>query len=132
MCRRLNPDLRIVSRIAHERNIEAIHRAGADFVLGTGSLGVEAMFSILKGRELIILGEGIDLFSIPLPSALGGKTLAESAIGARTGLNVIAVQQNGEIITSPPASTLLRPGSELLMFGDTHQRRHFADLFGEG
>ncbi len=73
------------------------------------------MFSILKGWEMIILGEGIDLFSIPLPSALGGKTLAESAIGARTGLNVIAVQQNGEIITSPPATTRLMPGAELLM-----------------
>lgn len=32
-CRRLNPTLRIVSRITHERNVEAIHRAGADFVL---------------------------------------------------------------------------------------------------
>ena len=32
-CRRLNPGLRIVSRITHERNVEAIHRAGADFVL---------------------------------------------------------------------------------------------------
>ncbi len=130
LCRRLNPNLRIVSRIAHERNIEAIHRAGADFVLGTGSLGVEAIFSILKGRELITLGEGIDLFSIPLPRVLSGKTLAESAIGAQTGLNVVAVHQNGEFITSPPASTVLKPGSELLMLGDADQRRHFADLFG--
>ena len=32
-CRKLNRDLRIVSRITHERNVEAIHRAGADFVL---------------------------------------------------------------------------------------------------
>ena len=31
--RRLNPGLRIVSRITHERNIDAIHRAGADFML---------------------------------------------------------------------------------------------------
>ena len=77
-------------------------------------------------------GEGLDLFSMPLPSALNGKTLAESAIGAQTGLNVVAVQQNGEFITSPPASTVLKPGSKLLMFGDTDQRRHFADLFGSG
>jgi Trk K+ transport system NAD-binding subunit len=40
-CRRLNADLRIVSRITHERNLEAIHRAGADFVLSYASLGVE-------------------------------------------------------------------------------------------
>ena len=40
-CRRLKPDLRIVSRITHERNVEAIHRAGADFVLSYTSLGAE-------------------------------------------------------------------------------------------
>jgi Trk K+ transport system NAD-binding subunit len=28
-CRRLNPAIRIISRITHERNVEAIHRAGA-------------------------------------------------------------------------------------------------------
>ncbi len=129
LCRRLNPELRIVSRIAHERNIEAIHRAGVDFVLSTASLGVESMFSVLKGGEVIVLGEGIDLFSIPLPRTLIGKTLAQSNIGATTGLNVIAIQQNGIFITSPPASTLLKPGSELLMVGDVHQRRQFVELF---
>ena len=77
-----------------------------------------------------LFGEGIDLFSIPLPRTLIGKTLAQSNIGAKTGLNVITVQQNGIFITSPPASTLLKPGSELLVFGDVHQRRHFTTLFG--
>jgi Trk K+ transport system NAD-binding subunit len=41
-CRRLNPELRIVSRATHERNVEAIHRAGADFVLSYSSLGRES------------------------------------------------------------------------------------------
>ena len=129
LCRQLNPELRIVSRIAHERNIEAIHRAGVDFVLSTASLGVESMLSVFKGGEVIVLGEGINLFSIPLPRTLIGKTLAQSNIGAKTGLNVIAIQQNEVFITSPLASTLLKPGSELLMFGDARQRQQFVELF---
>src|SRR5688572_6332763 len=48
-CRRLNRELRIVSRITHERNLEAIHRAGADFVLSYTTLGVEAVMSLLHG-----------------------------------------------------------------------------------
>jgi Trk K+ transport system NAD-binding subunit len=32
-CRRLNPAARILTRVTHERNIDAIQRAGADFVL---------------------------------------------------------------------------------------------------
>ena len=52
-CRNLNPELRVVSRITHERNLDAIHRAGADFVLSYASLGVEAVFSILQGKEYL-------------------------------------------------------------------------------
>ena len=41
-CRKLNPELRIVSRITYARNREAIHRAGADFVLNlcTARIGI--------------------------------------------------------------------------------------------
>jgi Trk K+ transport system NAD-binding subunit len=129
-CRRLNPDLRIVSRITHERNLEAIHRAGADFVLSYASLGVESIFSILQDRELIVLGEGIDLFLVKVPKSLAGKSLGETNIGAETGLNVIAIQKSGNVITNPPAKVVLAPESELLMIGSAEQRDAFAARFG--
>ena len=69
-CRRLNPSLRIVSRITHERNVEAIHRAGADFAISYTTLGVEAVMSLLRGYQLVVLGEGVELFSITVPGAL--------------------------------------------------------------
>ncbi len=75
-CRRLNPELRIVSRITLERNIEAIHRAGADLVLSYAALGVDAAFSALMGRELTVLGEGMNLFSVKLPPSLAGRSPA--------------------------------------------------------
>ncbi len=129
-CRRLNPELRIVSRITHERNVEAIHRAGADFVLSYASLGAEAVFSILQGKELLMLGEGVNLFSAPLPRSLRGKALAETGIGARTGLTVIALQRNGEVSTDLTGDTVLTADTQLLMLGDDEQQRDFAKLFG--
>ncbi|HUP20640.1 MAG TPA: NAD-binding protein, partial [Gemmatimonadota bacterium] len=63
-CRRLNPELRIVSRLTHERNIDAVIRAGADLVLTYAALGAEAITAVLKQRELILLGAGFDLFRI--------------------------------------------------------------------
>ncbi len=128
-CRRLNPELRIVSRITHERNLEAIHRAGADFVLSYASLGVEQVFSLLQGRELGVLGEGVELFAASLPRTLVGLTLVDSEIGARTGLNVIGIQHNGHIMTSPPQATTLMRGSELIMLGSTPQRQAFTEAF---
>ena len=129
-CRRLKPDLRIVSRITHNRNLEAIHRAGADFALSYSSLGAEAVLSIIEGHELVILEEGVDLFSVQLPRSLENKTLAESGIGSRTGLSVVAVQQDGQLVTNLRASMQLEPGAQLTMLGSVQQRTAFADMFG--
>ena len=128
-CRRLNPDLRIVSRITHDRNVEAIHRAGADFVLSYTTLGIEAVMSLLRGREPVLLGEGVGLFSIPVPASLAGKPLGESAIGSRTGLSVVALELVGRLVTQLTADTLLPGGGALMMLGSPDQRRAFADAF---
>ena len=128
-CRRLNPDLRIVSRITHEKNIDAIYRAGADFAISYASLGVEDVFAHLHSRELLILGEGFELLSVVLPRSLAGKTLGESAIETRTGLTIIAIQQNGRMITHPEVSTVLTTDSELVMLGSTKSRQAFAQAF---
>jgi Trk K+ transport system NAD-binding subunit len=128
-CRRLNPELRVISRITHERNIEAIHRAGADFVLSYPSLGAEAVMSLLQSRESVILGEGFDLFYIPVPASLAGKTLATSHIRAHTGLNVLALRlPDGEVIAAT-ASMVLESGCELVMLGNEPQRQDFIEKF---
>jgi Trk K+ transport system NAD-binding subunit len=131
-CRRLNPRLRIVSRITHERNVEAIHRAGADFVLSYTTLGAEWVTSLLRGYELVVLGEGVELFSVPVPAALAGRRLAESDIGSGTGLSVVALETAAGLRTSLARETLLEPDATLIMLGSLDQRRKFARLFEGG
>jgi Trk K+ transport system NAD-binding subunit len=128
-CRRLNPELRIVSRITHERNLDAIYRAGADFVLSYSTLGVDAVMSILNNRELVVLGEGVDLFTRDLPPALHGRTLAESGIGAKTGLNVVAVKHNGELVTRLTPDLQLKEGDKLVVVGADEQVNTFVDVY---
>ena len=129
-CRRLNPEVHIVSRITREWNLEAIYRAGADFVLSYASLAVKSVLSLVEDRELVLLGEGADLFVEPVPPALAGKTLAESGIGASTGLNVIAVQHDEATTTNPSAETELPRDGELVMIGTAEQHRRFGQTFG--
>jgi Trk K+ transport system NAD-binding subunit len=130
-CRRLNPDLRIVSRITHERNLEAIHRAGADFVLSYTTLGIEAVISLLHGHPPVLLGEGVELFSVRVPASLAGRRLRDSGIGSRTGLSVVALQR-GESLTAPLTSdTVLAKDAELVMLGSHEQRAAFNAAFGK-
>jgi len=129
-CRRLNPDARIVSRITDDWNLEAIHRAGADFVLSHGSLASKSVLSEVQASDMVVLGEGADLFVEPVPAALAGKSLVASGIGARTGLNVIALRCDGHSTTNPPADVELTAGAELVMLGTVAQHRSFIQAFG--
>lgn len=124
-CRRLNPEVRIVSRITHERNVEAIHRAGADFALSYTTLGVEAIVSRLHGHEPVLLGEAVKLFSVDVPQTMAGRPLRESGIGSRTGLSVMAIRQDGRFVPDLNPDTLLPEGGELLMLGSLQQRQIF-------
>jgi Trk K+ transport system NAD-binding subunit len=128
-CRRLNPGARILTRVTHERNVAAIQRAGADFVLSYVSLGVQTVVAIAQRREVIVLGEGVDLFYIPVPNSIADKTLTETAIGARTGLNVIAIHEDGKVLTDLGPSRQLARGTSLLALGSADQRRRFAELY---
>ena len=127
-CRKLNAETQIISRITHEYNLEAIHRAGADFSLSHTSLAIKNLLAIVQDREVVILGEGADIAVQPIPPTLVGKSLGESQIGAKTGMIVIAVRSNGESLTNPPASTKLPSGGELVMVGTAQQQRDFQEL----
>lgn len=128
-CRRLNPTLRIVSRVTHQRNVEAMHRAGADFVLSYTSLGVDAVMSLLEGHEPVILGEGVRLFEVAVPQALAGRTLGESQIGARTGLSVVALERDEQLQGPLTAETRMPYDGQLIMLGSLQQREAFAAAF---
>src|SRR5690606_13747071 len=129
-CRKLNPKLRIISRVTHERNVEGIHRAGADLVLSYASLGAHSVLSELQGREMVVLGEGIDLFVLPVPRFLSNQTLVESAIRSKTGLTCVAIQQGKRLHANPDPHTRLGRNASLVVIGTADQCKQFRQTFG--
>jgi voltage-gated potassium channel len=127
-CRKLSKTAHIISRISHDWNLEAIHRAGADFALSHCSLAVQTLVAMVRKQELIVVGEGTELFIEKTPEHLFGKNLADSKIGATTGLNVLAIREKGRLTANPPASTELSRDSELVMVGSPEQRMRFLAL----
>jgi voltage-gated potassium channel len=129
-CRKLNADAIIVSRVGHLKNIESIHRAGADFVVSDPQITIQSILSALEGREPVILGEGLDLFNVEVPRSLHGKMLRETGILARTGLTVIAVEREEVVDPHPRPETRLRQGERVLFIGTASQRDVFERVFG--
>ena len=85
--------------------------------------------SLLRGDELVVLGEGVELFSVPVPAALKGRMLLDSGIGSKTGMSVVALDRNGTLDTRLTNKTALDAGATLVMLGSLEQRRIFAELF---
>ena len=129
-CRKLNPDTIVVSRVSHMKNIESIHRAGADFAVSDPQIKIQSILSALEGREPVILGEGLDLFDLEVPRSLHGRMLRESGILARTGLVVIALERDGVVDPHPRPETGLRSGDRVLFIGTAAQRGGFGRAFG--
>lgn len=129
-CRRLNPELRIVSRITHDRNIEAIHRAGADLALSYDHLAVETVYAHLRGRELVLLGQGVDFFTLEVPRGLAGQSLAASGLRSRTGLNVLGFESADGTLVTPSPNQPIPASAKLLALGTAEQVESFTSAFG--
>lgn len=128
-CRRLRPDIQIISRATLERNVATLHRAGADFVMSYSSMGAGAMLNLLRRSDILMVAEGVDVVRMPLPSALAGRRLEETSIRRETGCTVIGLKHGDQTTINPGPSTLLEEGDEIVLIGTVEAENKFLDLY---
>ena len=98
-------------------------------MLSYTTLGIEAVMSLLRGYPPVLLGEGVELFSVPVPLAIAGRLLKDSGIGSGTGLSVVALQVDGKLLAPLTSETRL-PRRRAPMLGSHEQRAAFDQTFG--
>ena len=129
-CRHVRPDLQILSRSTLEQNVPTLRRAGADFVLSYVPMEATAIFDIVRRGNLVLLAEGIEVFTVPVPAPLVGRAIANAALREQTGCNVFAVRRAGGAAAPPDINAPLEVGAELILIGDRADERRFFDLYG--
>lgn len=129
-CRRLRPNIQIISRAALERNVPTLHRAGADFVMSYASMGATTIFNLLKRGDVLMVTEGLNVFKVPLPPALANKTVAETAIRQTTGCTVIAMDVDNTMHINPEPSQPLPANAEIILIGTTEAEQRFLQQYG--
>ena len=127
--RRLRGDIQIISRSTLERNVNTLHRAGADFVISEASMGANAIFNLLRRSDILLLAEGLDVFKVPVPASLAGETLAESAVRKETGCSVLAIQTGNDVEVNPPPNTTLPLDAEIIVIGSAESEERFLDRY---
>lgn len=125
-CRRLRPEVQILARANQDRNVSTLHRAGADFVMSYASTGASHLFNLLKGAELLLLADGLDMFRVGAPSWLVGRSLAQASFRQETGCNVVAVKTiDGTFLANPDPHRQFETSDQLVVVGDTEAEDRF-------
>jgi len=130
-CRRLRPDVQIVSRATAERSVETLHRAGTDFVLSIASIGADAIFNLLAGGDTLTLSEGLNLFQVALPAKLAGRSLAEVDLRRETGCTVVALRTAEGVRTRLDPREPLPAGAEAILIGAREAEARFFERYGD-
>lgn len=127
--RLLRPDIQIIVRATSESSVAGLHRAGADIVMSYASMGSNALFNLLQRSDLLMIAEGLDVFKVPIPEELAGKTLSEANIRKRTHCSVIGIDTDDKTTTNPPPDAVLPAGGEIVLIGTPAGELAFLSLF---
>lgn len=127
--RRLRPNVQIIARCTLERNVGTLHRAGADLVLSSASMGANTIFNLLRKSDNLLLAEGVSLFPSPVPHSMQGRRIADCAVRSETGCTIIAVEIDGERIVNPGPDLVLPYDGKLLLIGTLEAEESFLRLF---
>ena len=127
-CRRLRPDVQIISRSSLERNVSKLHMAGADLVMSYTSLAAGVIFQLLKPDDFSLYAEGLAVFNRLAGKRFAGRTITESTIREQTGFSVIAVRRNERLTVSPSPDLQLEEDDEIYVIGSAENAALFHAL----
>jgi Trk K+ transport system NAD-binding subunit len=124
-CRRLRPDMLILSRSTLPRNATTLHRVGADYVFSYASMGANVVFNMLRGHRMLFVAVGLDVFTVPVPEMLVGRTLSDSNLRQETGCTVLAMRTGRAETAQVDGSMPFPDGGELILIGDREAEDRF-------
>jgi len=124
-CRKLRPDVQIISRANFERNVPSLYSAGASLVLSNATQAVNIITNALMPERVFALTEGLNIFKVKAPSALVGMSLLDSNLRRDTQCNVVAVRCGEKLSLPPNPAAPLQEEDELILIGTVEAERAF-------
>jgi Trk K+ transport system NAD-binding subunit len=128
-CRELRPDIQVISRATMDRNISKLYTSGADIVLSLASMASNRILNTLKPDEIMMLAEGLSIFTATVPLLLIGKTLAGNNIRKNAGCNVVAIRSGGQLNINPTPEVIFKRDDELILIGTAEAERLFLENY---
>ena len=128
-CRKLRPDVQILSRSTLDRNVPSLYNAGANLVMSHASMAASTIINLLSPGRVTILTEGLNIFRVTAPPALVGLSLRDSRIREKTDCNVVALKSQGVLRVPPDPNAPMKSDTVLVLIGTADAERRFMEHF---
>ena len=112
----------IVCKASDETHRQVLLKLGADRVVIPEQEQADRLAKNLSSPnvlEYIELSEEYGIVEIPAPKGWQGKSLKELNVRAKLGVNIIAIETEGNINVSPSADYKIAQGDIMVVLGDT-------------
>lgn len=129
-CRKLRPEIQIISRSTLDRNVASLYNAGATLVMSQSSYTANTILNLLKPQQVVMLTEGLNIFRVAVPPKLLGKSIIESGIRNATNCNAVAIAHNGEMEVPINPKCPLAEQDELILIGTVENEILFHQVYG--
>lgn len=115
---------KVVSKAVDELQGRVLDKVGADLVVYPERDSAVRLARTLASRNVVDLLELSPSFmveEVSVSSRVQGRTLADLDLRARTGVNVLLIKRDSQILVTPPGETQLQQGDVLVVVGDKNQ-----------
>jgi K+/H+ antiporter YhaU regulatory subunit KhtT len=85
--------------------------------------------NILRGGDLLILTEGLNILRLPIPLKLAGKMIAETDVRVKTECSIVAVQVDEKFIVNPDPDVRLPEKGEIYIIGNAEAESKFYRVY---
>jgi Trk K+ transport system NAD-binding subunit len=120
------PDVPVIARVSHPRNVERIYRAGADFALSLSHVAGQLLARRLLGEEAVTIDMALKVLKTS-PHGLIGRHPAETSIRNRTGCSVVAVERGEDLLVEFPTDFRFAEADAIYVCGSDVAVRRFQD-----
>jgi len=125
----LNPNISIFTIVRHVSSIEKMYKAGADLVISESQIGGRLLAKhavsphVAEFINRITLTKNVEIteLNIHKGSELVGKQIKDSNLRESTGITILGIEKDGNILLNPPATIRLETGNVLLAMGTSSQ-----------
>ncbi|MGL4253563.1 MAG: potassium channel family protein [Fusobacteriaceae bacterium] len=128
----LNPAIRIVTRLNEKSNYAKLKKVGANKILSSFDVTADRIYSMAIESNILTFQDMVEGYKNTKDLNLARITISENCefrncellraeIPKKTGLIIIGVERNGELLLNPTAATEVQLGDKLLVMGNLEQ-----------